>query len=176
MKLNNLKKLLFVFILTLASLSASAQSYKGFVEAGYGLSFGDNSEDLMTISTTHGLQLNPKFFVGAGVAFEYGKDSKKNAVPFFLDGRFNLFNKPITPFVDLKFGYSFFQSAGYFINPTIGYRIGLGNKSALNVGVGYTHQHNTDEYYPLDGDYDTYYQPHFVIFTNNICLKIGYEF
>lgn len=181
MKVINLQNLLLVFILTLAGLSASAQNYKGFVDASYGFGFGDWSEDLITISTTHGLQMNPQFFVGAGVAFEYGLDSKKNAVPFFLDGRFNFQKKPNSPFVDFKIGYSFFQSSGYYINPMIGYRIGLRNKSALNVGIGYVRQDSKDDYVPivdrsvatsmgLIQNYD------YVIETNNICLKIGYEF
>ena len=63
----------------------------------------------------------------------------------------------------------------------IGYRIGLRNKSALNVGIGYVRQDSKDDYVPivdrsvatsmgLIQNYD------YVIETNNICLKIGYEF
>lgn len=137
--------------------------YKGFVDLSYGLGTGDFGEDRIEISTTHGKQLSPNFFVGGGAALEYLFDSEVIAVPIFIDGRANLLDNKISPFIDLKIGYSFFDAQGFYLNPTLGCRIGTGGSSAFNLGIGYALQKGKN-------DYDM------TLSKKVICLKIGYEF
>lgn len=140
-----MKKNLIIMSVSLMSLVASAQSYRGMVEFGVGVAGGGpsysnemgtfklNNGFLGSFSTSHGCQITPAIFIGVGVGVDIGwgdsfktpiLDSKYNKedfqvysyndadinslkIPVFVDFRWDLdIRRKVTPFIDLKFGYS----------------------------------------------------------------------
>lgn len=139
-----MKKLLIIISVSLMSLIASAQSYRGMVELGIGVTgkgpsysnelgtFKLNNAFLGSFTTTHGCQITPSIFVGAGVGVDMGfgdsfltpvlgsKFNKEDfqigsykhkevtylEIPVFLDFRYDLdTRRRVTPFFDIKVGY-----------------------------------------------------------------------
>ncbi len=96
--------------------------YRGFVDIGYTFATGDDSRGRFELTTSHGYQMNPYFFIGAGTGFHYYKPWKYTesssgisvslketltAIPIFADFRANFTeNGPIIPFASIKMGYS----------------------------------------------------------------------
>lgn len=121
------------------------EGYKGFVEAGFTVGLGDYGEDRASFTTAHGIQFNSHFFAGVGAGFSYYTDADAFSVPIFADFRGTIFDGGISPYVDLKAGYSIFDVNGLFIAPSVGCRIGVGDNSAVTVSIGYEMQ--SAEYY-----------------------------
>lgn len=147
------KFLLLIALLLLSSSTASAiyfadegiqQGYRGFADFSYTLGVGDwgKNHDRVGIMTSHGYQIAPQFFAGAGVGFNYyfnGHD-ELCSLPVFAHFRSDVLENEITPYVELKVGYSFLDLKGFYINPIVGCRFELNDNLGLNVGVGYTMQ------------------------------------
>ena len=151
-----MKKLLLLLILSVATLQpVSAQSYRGFadIEAGCFINIGTAplKAPLFGITTTHGIQLAEKFFIGAGTGIlistldlPYADFSANRAMPFYADFRFDWWTgKKANPFIDLKLGGTITQSGGFlgkgfYLNPTIGIRMRLTNRMGINLGLSYS--------------------------------------
>ena len=145
--------IMFIALVFLSSTTASAiyfdddgipQGYRGFADLSYTLGVGDwgKNHDRIGIMTSHGYQIAPQFFAGLGVGFNYyfnGHD-ELCSLPVFAHIRSDILNNEITPFVDLRVGYSLIDVKGVYVNPSIGCRFELTDDIGLNVGVGYTMQ------------------------------------
>lgn len=149
--------------------------YRGFVEMGYAIGTGDNAEDRLEISTSHGYQFNPYLFLGGGVGFHYYTNADEAMLPFFVDFRANFIRGSVTPYAGVKLGYSallgdiFGSSGGLYFSPSIGVRFSIDSDKAINVSLGYSLQRlNNDAYY------DDYYYDGFTM--NALHLKVGFEF
>ena len=108
----------------------------------------DDNMYLLGVSTSHGRQFSPQFFLGGGMSFiflEYYYDKSRSkaelhgTIPLivsFADFRFTPITKRITPVVGLKMGYLFFF---HFLRatPYIGVRWGLCKEFGANLGVGF---------------------------------------
>ena len=152
--------IMFIALVFLSSTTASAiyfdddgipQGYRGFADLSYTLGVGDwgKNHDRIGIMTSHGYQIAPQFFAGLGVGFNYyfnGHD-ELCSLPVFAHIRSDILNNEITPFVDLKVGYSLIDVKGVYVNPSIGCRFELTDDIGLNVGVGYTMQQVELVYY-----------------------------
>lgn len=147
-----------------------AKGYKGFVDLGYAIGVGDWGLDRVEISTAHGYQFNPYLFVGAGFGVNYYTDAELCNIPVFANLRANLLNAKITPFVDVKIGYSVVDIEGFYFAPSIGCRFGLTRRMAINLGVGYAMQ--KAEIFYTSGNY--YYYD--MINSGAIDFKVGFEF
>ncbi len=102
------------------------------------------------VSTSHGYQFNPNFYLGAGLSLEYNKRSESYFLPLYLQARTDQKFGKFTPFGDLRLGYSFSDGGGLYVCPTIGYRFNWGRKFALNLGVGVTVKCSSPEIYNID--------------------------
>lgn len=145
--------IMFIALVFLSSTTASAiyfdddgipQGYRGFADLSYTLGVGDwgKNHDRIGIMTSHGYQIAPQFFAGLGVGFNYyfnGHD-ELCSLPVFAHIRSDILNNEITPFVELRVGYSLIDVKGVYVNPSIGCRFELTDDIGLNVGVGYTMQ------------------------------------
>ena len=145
--------IMFIALVFLSTTTASAiyfdddgipQGYRGFADLSYTLGVGDlgKNHDRIGIMTSHGYQIAPQFFAGLGVGFNYyfnGHD-ELCSLPVFAHIRSDILNNEITPFVDLRVGYSLIDVKGVYVNPSIGCRFELTDDIGLNVGVGYTMQ------------------------------------
>jgi len=146
---------------------ATLRGYKGFVDAGY--TFADDDFERVEISTSHGYQFNNYFFVGAGAGYHYYPSDYVDgyAVPIFANFRANFINKNITPFADIKTGYSVGDLEGFYSYAGVGVRFGLANKKAINLTLGFTYQ----EYDFYNGGW-YYYEDD----TSGFTMKVGFEF
>ena len=66
-----MKKIAILLAATMAfAINSNAQSmqsgYKGHVDAGYSVGIGDYDFGRFEVNTTHGYQVNPYIFIGAG--------------------------------------------------------------------------------------------------------------
>lgn len=89
-------------------------------------------------STSHGYQINPMFFIGAGLGMERCGKLDNWVAPIFIQGRIDLKFGKFTPFGDLRLGANVAEGAGIYISPTIGYRFNWGRKMGINLGAGLT--------------------------------------
>ena len=150
-----MKRIIFLLlaIIAVAHISEARQpsrGYRGFLEWGSSLrseQFGYITiEGNMTtrcentfytgFSTSHGYQINPMFFIGAGLGMERCGKINNWVAPIFIQGRIDLKFGKFTPFGDLRFGVNVAEGAGIYISPTIGYRFNWGRKMGFNIGAG----------------------------------------
>lgn len=141
--------------------------YKGFVDFGYAFGTGDFGVDRIEFLTSHGVQFNPYIFAGLGAGINYYTDGELVGVPVFADIKGTFIKGNITPFIDLKIGYSFVDVEGFYMNPSIGCRFGVGKTSGLNISLGYVMQKL--EYY-------SYYYGSGNVTCGGISLKFGIDF
>ena len=142
---------LIVIILISFAVSISAwanepkRGYRGFVDANVDLQFyqnyyGDKHTDVFYgISTSHGYQFNPHFFLGAGLMCEHSishSDYLLGYFPIFIQARTDWKFGRFPLYGDLRAGGIIFGEYRIFISPTVGYRLNLGRKSNLNFGIG----------------------------------------
>ena len=111
--------------------------YRGFVDLGYTIGVGAVlNSDRVELTTTHGVQIFPELFVGAGAGINfYHSSDGAIALPFFVDVRTDILRSNITPFVDLKVGYSFGNVCGLFVTPSVGCKV-----NRLDFSLGYVSQ------------------------------------
>lgn len=98
-------------------------------------------------STSHGYQINPMFFVGAGLGMEYGEKLDNWIAPVFAQCRMDFEFGKFTPFGDLRLGYNMSDGGGVYFSPTVGHRFNWGRKMGINVGAGLTLAGYTVEQY-----------------------------
>lgn len=146
-----------LLLLSLASLVPSAtarqpqRGYRGFVDLvsnirsqNVGILDINGNIDVYReiavysgISTSHGYQINPVFFVGAGIGMELCGDNT-GVVPLFAHGRADLKFGRFTPFGDIRLGTNLAEGGGIYFSPSVGYRFNWGRKVGINVGLGMT--------------------------------------
>ena len=154
--------------------------YKGFMETGYKFGVGEYGEDCFSFMTTHGYQFSPYYFGGIGVGVNY-YDTQYGAwsVPIYGDVKAYLLNNSITPFIDLKIGYTLGDMEGFYLSPSMGCRIRTGNITAFYASFGYEMQKvKVSNYMQVKTKYGSYRKE---IGWNNetcggLCLKVGFEF
>lgn len=126
------------------------RGYRAFYEVGYGAALypsEDYTGDLLEIGTSQGFQFNNSIYLGGGVSFNnyFSDGTTYFEVPVFVDFRWNIINKKVTPYVNPRIGYGFGVLRGGFIKATIGVRFGLKNRHAMNVGISYSSQADNHE-------------------------------
>ena len=146
------------------------KGYKGFVDFGYIVDLSDYDANKVEISTSHGYQFNNYFYLGGGVAADFYTDADLIAVPIFVDFRANFINKKVTPFADIKTGYSVGDVEGLYVSTGIGVRFSLKGKKALNLKLEYNYQ-----------QYDYYYSGYYISYDDTADLEglgfqVGFEF
>ena len=142
-----MKNFLFVALIALLTSTTSRAvepGYRGFVDYGFLYGTGDFSESTLNeISTTHGYQIFPQLFVGAGVSvhlYKFDGSGIRYNLPVFGDIRWDILQTKFSPFVDFKGGYSVAgEFTGGYVSPSVGCRMALGEKLGINLGVGYTY-------------------------------------
>lgn len=153
------------------------EGYRGFVDVNF---FAGN-DGVFTefnvvgggFATTHGYQFNPNVFLGGGMKFQYNSfDNFDNAysMPFYADFMVNMTDSKISPFFDLKLGYSFTEIEGVYLSPSFGIRFGLADNLAINTSIGYSLQGYSYEESFLHYYYNEKASIH------NLNLSVGIEF
>lgn len=145
--------------------------YRGFVDANWTIGVGNGAgADRIGLLTSHGYQIIPQLYIGAGAGINYYYNGTAVGMPVFADVRTDILPGSVTPFVDLKGGYSFLDVEGFYLSPSVGCRFRVGGRLAMNAGVGYTLQKFS---FGINDGYD-YYSGGFNI--GGISIRIGIDF
>ena len=176
-----MKKIIFSAILTLLCLSASAQSefrerygtYKGFLDVGLASAFADGESSVsFELRTSHGVQINPFIFAGAGIGVGVTGGSAYDTTvmaPIFAQARFNFTRTTISPYIDLKGGYSVGDFNGGYLQPSLGVSLPFTSKFAIDFALAYTLNTHKDSYS------DMYYAYVERMYLHTISLNFGFE-
>lgn len=192
-----MKKLLFLLCALLAGATANAQGsfekgYRGYADLGYTIGIGDYEFGRFEISTTHGYQVCPYFFVGAGVGFHFmskydtkgmgdfalDKRDSKVSIPFYADFRGTFTKTKFAPFVDVKLGHFVNNRDGFYANASAGVRIKTVGKQAVSLSIGYTFENlefETFGHFTSSTNMDYTRHPR-KLNAEGISIKLGYEF
>ncbi len=154
-----------------------APRYRGFIE--YTQSFG-SEEYRVGLVTSHGCQLTPYIYLGAGIGVEHWYDYESSVIPIFAHFRsemHNLLHRNASPFLDFRIGYSAGDPQGFYLNPSVGCHFYLGHsKHGLSVRAGYVLQGTEYSWDAEDfsyGYYDGYEEPDRI---HAFLLSFGYDF
>ena len=192
-----MKKIIFLLCALIAGLSANAQDnftrgYRGFADLGYTIGIGDYEFNRFEISTTHGFQVCPYFFVGAGVGFhfmskyetngmKYALDTRESntGIPLYADFRGTFTKTKFAPLVDVKLGHFLSNGDGFYANVSAGFRIRTIGKQSVNLSIGYTFEKlkfETFDSFTHPGINMNYTRSSRLLDTEGISIKLGYEF
>lgn len=125
------------------------RGYHGFFELKGGFDFLHENDNMVVGGmTSHGYQLSPHFYMGIGTGVDSYMFGWWN-VPVFAHLRTTFFDRKVTPYIDLRGGYSFGSFRGAYFDPSVGLRFQFGkHRAGFNIGVGYTVQEAN-----LNGEY-----------------------
>lgn len=135
-----MKKVFLLFAVVFSSLTVCAQNvssgcYRGFADAGYTIGIGDYDMGRFEINTSHGYQINPFIYLGAGLGLHFmpeystsgmdiALDSRESKVdiPVFANAKFNMSKGKFAPFIDGKVGTYVTNNGGLYMNLSAGLR------------------------------------------------------
>ena len=191
-----MKKIAILLAATIAfAINSNAQSmqsgYKGHVEAGYSVGIGDYDFGRFEVNTTHGYQVNPYIFLGAGTGLHFMssyktgdmeipldvRDSKAD-IPVFANFRSNFTKGKISPFFDIKGGTFVTNNGGLYVVASLGVRYALNSKQGLSLSVGYAAEKLEFETFErFNGRYDMSYTRKPATYdTESVSVKLGFDF
>ena len=158
------------------------RGYKGFIDLVY--SYGTSSkvgtydlpgENRFEISTSHGFFFSPYMFVGLGVGLHvytgynednnyYSYEKETIEIPIFAHIRSHFIDAKVSPFVDIKLGYSVYDITGTYFSPSLGCRFAKGSRSAFWISLGYTVQYIDKSYFNTSAN------------SQAFSMKVGWDF
>jgi hypothetical protein len=144
-----------------------------------------NNMNLFSLTSINGYQINRHGFIGLGMGTEIGKHYL--LVPLFIDGRYYILKKRVTPLLDFGAGYALtwiitpsykdFTNGFAFAYSLAGVRIYTSKNASWIFSLGYRFQYTTTIwYFYLDNDFQE--QSEFVVkhFSHFFTLKTGLTF
>ena len=123
------------------------RGFRGFFDQGLTLGIGNKANHKWGTSTSIGFQFNPIFYTGIGISYDMTLNNKEGSVPIFINPRINFLDENITPFLDIRAGWSFLEGKGLYLSPCAGVSFVRGT-SAYNIGLGYSFQKAKYKYRP----------------------------
>ena len=172
--------------------------YRGFGDLGYATysEGGTLNGSAIEITTTHGYQINPHLFVGAGIGFiftgecKYGdvsghpylKRDSKTDMPLFFDFNANILKKSLTPFFDVKVGACVNDEFNTYANLSVGCRYAINDKTGVSLKIGISSRKlSSDELNIISGTAANNYKSTFVYRStegntvNGLYFGIGFD-
>ncbi len=191
-----MKKVFLLSALLFSVIGLNAQNiarncYRGYIDAGYSIGVGDYDFGRFEINTSHGYQINPYLFIGAGTGLHFMssyktkgmdipldvRDSKVD-IPVFANIRCNFLKKKVCPFLDVKGGTYVTNSGGLYVNASAGCRFSINEKQAINLSIGYATEKLQFETFDRFVNHTSlnYTRRNTLYDTESITLKLGFEF
>ncbi len=147
-----------------------------FFDFGMGYGQGDNGGDVTGGDVSVGYQIFPQLFAGAGYGINRicGPGWKvKNGMPLFIQIRSDFSkNKPISPFLDLRCGYSLHDAPGLYVEPSIGVRFSIVQGLGFNLIAGAIGQRMKDSDLFSENDFNVGIKR----WTGSVFWKIGLDY
>lgn len=144
-----------------------------FFDANYVVGINGWNKQLPALQTYHGYQFNSWLYAGAGLTLDWVTNSSRHdtsSANLFLDLRSDLLRKKVSPFVDVKCGYTILGVQGLYFNPNIGCRISLNNRNGINISVGYVSRYRPQAHIGTNG---YHYYSH--IRSDAVMVSIGFD-
>lgn len=116
------------------------KGFRMFLDYGLMIGVGDTKNNKMEFGTSLGYQFNPIFYIGAGTVGALSLNKKDHSMPVFINGRVNFMDNYITPYLDLRTGYSVLEGKGFYFSSSVGVSFTKRGKEAFNIGLTYTSQ------------------------------------
>lgn len=114
--------------------------FRILMETGYQFGLGDECASFSSapFNISLGCQIGSHFYVGGGVGIRYlfNEEDGYFALPIFANIRYDILNKRISPFIDVKGGYTPIDISGFFWSGAAGCRFRLGDRFALSASLG----------------------------------------
>ena len=130
------------------TLHSPHASLVGIADFDFGLPMGKGGAYPLSLggNLIAGFQMNRLFTVGLGVGLHGYGPSDMLLLPVFVDGRMHFPQKKWTPYIALDLGYALSlhptERGGLLINPAVGGRFPLTDKTALGFSLGIRVQQN----------------------------------
>lgn len=148
-----MKKLTLCLLTILLSLPVMSQGiatgYRAFGDVGLVNYFGSGTMNgsSFEITTTHGYQVSPHFFIGGGIGFIFSGDLtygdisgypyiKRDArvdMPLFFDANIQILKSAVSPIIDFKAGACINDDFNPYVALAAGCRFPLGGNIGLSV-------------------------------------------
>ena len=128
---------------TRPKIKQAPEKAKAQVNFEGGLAYYFGVGEMSDISFELGCRINSYFYLGAGTGIIFYH--KNYTFPVFVDARWYMQKRSVTPYLDFKVGYSEFL----LYNPSIGITQKVGQSTNLNLSLGLALQHYIESYYPL---------------------------
>lgn len=111
--------------------------YRGMVDFGYTVGVGTYNLGRVSLLTSHGYQFTPYIFMGAGMGVNIFHEAEISNVPVFAHLKGTFMKGRVIPFAELKIGYALAEVSGFYMNPSVGCRMGINKNLGLNFSLGY---------------------------------------
>lgn len=132
---------------TIGKFQPKVQTTGYFVRPNLGIMGG--SQVSPSFQLVNGYSFNEHWDLGLGLGLEsFWWDQY---IPVFVEGRYNLLNKPFTPFVNVMAGYEVpvsnwnFNKGGFTTGTRVGVTRYIGNRVALSTSLGYRYAYLVEE-------------------------------
>lgn len=132
--------IILLFICNIAKAEITSNFYRGFIglEKGFFIANKFAHYNDLSISTTHGYQLNQHLFLGVGANLLVTQSWKNLSLPVFASTRTDWTFNRLTPYAELRAGAYFGFYNGAYLSPIVGYRFNLSRIFSLNLGAGFS--------------------------------------
>lgn len=147
-----LKNLFVVALLVMSVSKTFAQKsqdvkYQGEFSVSTAICAAEGLNNPFNFETVHGIRVNKYVSVGFGLGFnlftftDNGKDAEGFLLPLFVDVKWYILDRKVSPYVSLDMGYNFGvgnhfgEYAGMYIAPGAGVSFKLKGKGAFNLGL-----------------------------------------
>ena len=165
--------------------------YHGFADFSYTLGVGDYTLNRFGLSSSHGYQFNPYFFLGGGLGLHFMQeyetpdmdiplDSRDFTIdiPVYAETRITFIDGNISPFISARGGYYLTHNGGLYFNASVGCRFTTGITHAINVFIGYSSEElefDTFERFNSTSSMN-YSTEKRKLSTEGFSIRVGYEF
>lgn len=118
-----------------------ASGLRSITDYQYTHGIGAVKNNRFDFATSIGFQFNPYVYTGLGVSYGLTLNKKESSLPIFLNTKINIMDKQVSPYFNLKAGYSVMDAKGIYVNPGIGISFfGPKGIGAMNLELGYSYQ------------------------------------
>jgi hypothetical protein len=135
-----------------------------------------NTSNFYGFRTSHGYQASPHFAFGIGTGYIYGKYD--NYIPIYFDLRFPLGKNKFRFSINLASGTTIEleSESKYFVNPSIGMKLYLSNRSSFNLNLGtYTRSITVTQQIPVPYGYSAAFN-NFKYVISDFLVSLGFSF
>lgn len=143
-----------------------------YMDYGYTHGFGKVKNNRFGWATSLGFQFNPIFYLGMGASYSMTLNKKESSIPIFINSHINFLDNSVTPFFDLKAGYSALEAKGWYVSPSMGVSFAIKGTQAFSIGLGYSFQQAKYKKWSEEENKKIRFKDTY----NGLQLKLTYEF